>query len=165
MIAPRQGPAVRLAISGHQVIPPAALGPVLAALRHVVAEAATNLVGITSLAAGSDQMFAQEVLSAGGRLYAVLPCQDYEATLEPRHVMTYRHLLEQADTVETLPFPEPSEEAFYAAGRRVVDLCQVLVAVWDGEPARGLGGTADAVNYARDRGREVRVIWPVGITR
>ncbi len=165
MIAPNQGSTVWLAISGHQVIPAAALTPVITGLRKVVTEAGTDFVGLTSLAAGSDQMFAQEVLSAGGRLHAVLPCQNYESTQERQHVETYRQLLEQSDTVETLSFPSPSEQAFYAAGRRVVDLCQMLVAVWDGQPSRGLGGTADVVSYAHDQGREVRVIWPVGMTR
>jgi hypothetical protein len=38
------------------------------------------------------------------------------------------------------------------AGRVVVDRSSVLVAAWDGQPSRGLGGTADVVAYARERG-------------
>ena len=41
----------------------------------------------------------------------------------------------------------------------------MLVAVWDGQPARGLGGTADVVAYARQRGVPMEVIWPQGATR
>ena len=44
-----------------------------------------------------------------------------------------------------------------------VDRSGVLVAVWDGQPARGLGGTADVV--ARQRGVPMEVIWPQGATR
>jgi hypothetical protein len=47
----------------------------------------------------------------------------------------------------------------------VVDPSDVLVAVWDGEPARRLGGTADVVAYARERGVPAIVIWPEGATR
>jgi hypothetical protein len=51
-------------------------------------------------------------------------------------------------------------------GRAVGDRSNVLVAVWDGQPARGLGGTADVVvAYARERGVLVQVIWPEGATR
>jgi hypothetical protein len=46
-----------------------------------------------------------------------------------------------------------------------VDRSSVLVAVWDGQPARGLGGTADVVAYARQRGVPMEVIWPRGATR
>ena len=50
-------------------------------------------------------------------------------------------------------------------GRAVVDRSSVLVAVWDGQPSRGLGGTADVVAYARERGVPVEVIWPEGASR
>jgi len=157
--------ATRLGISGHQALPAEAVGPVIAGLREAVTEAAPEPIGITSLAVGSDQLFATEVLAVGGQLHAVLPCEGYEEMLEETDQATYRRLLEQAGTIETLPFEEPSEAAFYAAGRRVVELCQRLLAIWDGQAARGLGGTADVVAYARQQGREVRVIWPAGISR
>jgi hypothetical protein len=40
-----------------------------------------------------------------------------------------------------------------------------LCAVWDGLPARGYGGTADVVAYARQHGKPVHVIWPAGARR
>lgn len=33
-------------------------------------------------------------------------------------------------------FSEPNEEAFFAAGRAVVDDCERLFAVWDGRQAK-----------------------------
>ena len=60
---------------------------------------------------------------------------------------------------------EPSEAAFLAAGRLVVERSDVLAAVWDGKPARGSGGTADVVDYAKELRREVVVIWPEGLER
>jgi hypothetical protein len=50
-------------------------------------------------------------------------------------------------------------------GRAVVDRSSVLIAVWDGQPSRGLGGTADVVTYARQRGVPITVIWPKGASR
>ncbi|MFJ8953478.1 hypothetical protein ACIRO1_25525 [Streptomyces sp. NPDC102381] len=52
-----------------------------------------------------------------------------------------------------------------AAGKEVVDQSDVLLAVWDGKPAGGKGGTADVVAYAQRQGMDVRIIWPLGATR
>lgn len=52
-----------------------------------------------------------------------------------------------------------------AGGRVVVDRSARLLAVWDGQPARGHGGTAGVVAYARKRGVPVEVIWPEGAAR
>lgn len=40
-----------------------------------------------------------------------------------------------------------------------------LIAVWDGQPARGYGGTADVVQAARDKDLPVTVVWPAGVMR
>jgi hypothetical protein len=40
-----------------------------------------------------------------------------------------------------------------------------LIAVWDGRPARGRGGTAEAVEQARRRAIRVEVMWPRGALR
>jgi hypothetical protein len=47
----------------------------------------------------------------------------------------------------------------------MIDQAVELYAVRDGQPARGYGGTADVVAYARERGTPVRVIWPHGAER
>ncbi len=51
------------------------------------------------------------------------------------------------------------------ASALMIDTADELYAVWDGEPARGYGGTADVVAYARERGKPVSVIWPDGAYR
>lgn len=40
-----------------------------------------------------------------------------------------------------------------------------LIAVWDGQPAAGFGGTADVVAYARNHDIVVTVVWPDGAER
>ena len=123
-------------------------------------------VGTTSLAAGTDQLFAQELLRAGGRLEVVVPSHGYEASFSTEEDLRRFHdLVAAADDVTTLPFPRPSENAYLAAGITVVERSDVLVAVWDGQASRGLGGTADIVSYARVRKREVIVLWPQGVSR
>jgi hypothetical protein len=64
-----------------------------------------------------------------------------------------------------LPFRSPSAEAYWAAGQRIVGLADVLLAVWDGTPSRGVGGTADVVAFAGQRAVPTTVVWPPGSQR
>jgi hypothetical protein len=124
-----------------------------------------EVTGFTCLAAGADQIFAQEVLDAGGSLVAVIPCTRYEQTFDDEGLITFESLKAQCIDVITLDFPEPTEEAFMEAGKQVMDSSEMIVAIWDGQPALGLGGTGDAVDYARNQGKPVEVIWPEGVMR
>lgn len=77
----------------------------------------------------------------------------------------YDRILSAARKVHRMDFTESDSEAHMAASAYMVDQADELWAVWDGEPARGYGGTADVVAYARERHIPVRVIWPDGARR
>jgi hypothetical protein len=158
---------VRVGITGHQDLPADAVADIDRQLQAELTQLndAGQLTGVSSLAEGADQMFAFAVLSLNGRLEAIIPSADYESTFSGDALKNYQQLLASADTVRQLPFCEPSEEAFFAAGRAVVDECEKLLAIWDGKRAKGLGGTADVVRYAKSRKITVTVIWPKGLTR
>jgi hypothetical protein len=47
----------------------------------------------------------------------------------------------------------------------MLDMIDQLIAVWDGQPARGHGGTADVVNEAHQHQLPVTVLWPHGASR
>ncbi|HEV7886091.1 MAG TPA: hypothetical protein VGO92_00920 [Acidimicrobiales bacterium] len=97
---------------------------------------------------------------------AVVPATGYRKTFASEAAAAdYDRLLAAAATVVQMPYDEPNEEAFWAAGQEVVRRCDHLIAIWDGEAAAGLGGTADVVQYARQLGREVSVVWPQGAAR
>jgi hypothetical protein len=152
-------------VTGHQRLSAGTRTLVKAAIEEGLAQL-DSPPGVCSLATGADQIFAEAILKAGQPLEVVIPCAGYERTFTTSAAAeTYHRLLSQATSVVRLPFVEPSEDAFFAAGRAVVERCTVLMAVWDGEPAAGLGGTADVVAYARRVGREVRIIWPIGASR
>ena len=102
---------------------------------------------------------------SGGTLEVVVPAAQYRDVLDPDEQRGYDELLAKAKHVERLPFAESTEQAHLAGGQAVVDGCERLVAVWDGQPARGIGGTADVVSYARQKGVPVAVLWPEGATR
>jgi hypothetical protein len=155
----------RVGITGHRDLP-------RRTCRLVGAEIATELErfrpvhGVSSLAEGADQIFAEQVLKAGGALTAVIPAADYSRSFATgAGKAAYRQLRAQAEEVIELPFPSPSDDAYWAAGRRVVDLADVLLAVWDGSPSAGVGGTADVVAFAGERGVPTTVLWPPGCLR
>ena len=72
----------------------------------------------------------------------------------------FETLLAAATRRCTLPYEGRSTEAYAAVGRWIVDHSDHLVAVWDGKPARGLGGTGYVVAYARERGHPMSVVTP-----
>lgn len=155
-----------LGATGHQKIAPDARKFIVDAVRDILRRAESPLSAVTSLAAGADQLVATELLRTGGQLHIIVPSRNYERTFASKAgLASFRSLLEAAHSVTRLDYAEPSEEAFLAAGKAVVDNCEMLIAVWDGKPARGSGGTADVVRYARDTGKAVNVVWPDGIGR
>lgn len=156
---------VRVGFTGHQSLSGHTTRFVQSGIRARLSPLGP-VVGLTSLAGGADQLFAEAVLEQGGSLIAIIPSADYEDSFESEtHRQSYRQLLTQAQESVVLPFPSPGEEAYWAAGREVVRRCDRLFAVWDGQPSAGLGGTADVVRYARDRGKPVEIIWPEGASR
>jgi hypothetical protein len=54
---------------------------------------------------------------------------------------------------------ELRRDAYANAGRYVVDHCDLLIAVWNGEPSRERGGTAEIVQYALKQNRPILRVW------
>ncbi len=155
----------RVGVTGHQGLDVATERRIRSALAIEISRRGA-ILGVSSLAEGADQLFAEEVLRQGGALVAVIPCEGYEQAFQTDDArMTYDRLKGQATEVIELSYGAPGEEAYWAAGRRVVDLVDEILAVWDGEKSGGLGGTADVVDYARQHKVPVSVIWPAGSSR
>ena len=79
--------------------------------------------------------------------------------------MIYDALLAKASKVIELKHDEPTPRSYMDGSLWMLDEADGLLAVWDNEPARGFGGTADVVDAARERGMPVTVIWPDGAQR
>lgn len=155
---------MRVGITGHQRLEDPEGWPwVAGVMREELARVAPPLVGVTSLAVGADQLLAQLILERGGTIHAVLPFADIERSFAPEDVSAYRQLARQA-TIEVLDTPGTDEDAYLAAGQRVVEMSNLILAVWNGKPAKGKGGTADVVAYARRRGVPLIHIDPVART-
>lgn len=108
----------------------------------------------TGMASGADQIAAKGARSSGYLVRAVLPFEpeeyrkDFAAGEELRH---FDKALADADEVHALPGDRSDLNAAYVGvGQWVVGTADVLVAIWDGEKARGPGGTAHVVEMARE---------------
>ena len=160
--------SLRIGVTGHRrLADPAALVPgVRAAVEGVVERflgpaAEPALLVISALAEGADRLVAAEVLARpGATMQAVLPLPpgDYlDDFTSDASKAEFTEMLGQATSVWVARPGASRDEAYERAGRHVVDRADVLVALWDGEPSRGRGGTATVVSYARAQG--VPVAW------
>lgn len=115
-----------------------------------------RLTILTPLAEGADRLVAREVLRRpGSRLHAVLPLprKEYERDFDGQSSRDeFAGFLERAVQVDELPPRATRTAAYLAVGQFVVDRCDVLVALWDGLPPAGEGGTGSIVDYARGAG-------------
>jgi len=158
---------MRIGITGHQRLrDPAAWRWVEMEINQFLGAAPRPLVGISSLAAGADQLFAKVVLQHGGALEVVIPFAAYETTfVADREREEFKRLLRRCTRSETLEERGTNEQAYFVAGKRVIDRSDLVVAVWDGGPAGGLGGTADAVKYGLQQRKIIVHLNPVTKTR
>jgi hypothetical protein len=167
---------MRLGVFGHRNVRPEhpglidAIDAALAAVNHELAPLRVPptrvcLAAVSSLAEGADRILAHRILAreanAGrdARLEAILPLdkENYRedfGSAESRE--EFDHLLDGA-IVDVIGPTESREHAYEAAGQAVVDRSDVVIVLWDGEPARGRGGTAEIRDYALRRNK--RVFW------
>lgn len=152
---------MKLGITGHQRLPDPTDWIWVEESIQAQLRVAEPLVGISSLAIGADQLFARLVLENKGSLIAIIPSSTYAESFEGlEEKANYEALKNQASEVRVLPDIEDVEESYLRAGYCVVDLCDTLMAIWDGQPAKGKGGTADAVDYALKMHKKVVHINP-----
>ncbi len=120
------------------------------------------LRAVSPLAEGADRLFAREALAQGFELCSVMPFAQahFEADFCPPFAMAedalsgFHRLLDRAQTEGRLTRFEMDgaasrrSEAYHAAGRVVLNQSDLLVVVWDGGAANGLGGTLDTLRQA-----------------
>ncbi|MFG1665057.1 hypothetical protein [Streptomyces sp. Y7] len=158
-----------IAVTGHMDLTEDSIPLVRTALDDLLKQYAedSDLVGVSCIAKGSDSLFAEAVLAAGGRLTVVIPSQDYrENKVKPDHAALFDRLAEAAHEVLVLPHETANRQAYEAANAVLIERADRLVAVWNGEPPTGKGGgTADTVVEAQAAGLPVDVVWPEGAAR
>jgi hypothetical protein len=166
-------PGLRIGVSGHRVppkLPEESEAPLRTLIDRILAaivdtartaNTATALVIVSSLAEGSDRIVAAAGLAAGFALQVVLPFKraeyalDFEAQASRRE---FEELLARAsDVFELDGAANERPRAYEAAGLFMLANIDVLIAIWDGEVAAGVGGTAQIVERAIADG--IVVVW------
>ena len=109
---------------------------------------------ISNLACGADTIFIQEAINKKCKIQLVLPFQinEYEKDFDSESLILFRSIiakhayivhgdLKSSDDIER-------DLAYQSVGRSKIEECDAILAVWDGEIGKGLGGTKDHVDYA-----------------
>ncbi|MFE7276133.1 hypothetical protein [Streptomyces sp. NPDC057623] len=157
---------MRVGITGHRGLNTEVEERVRALLADAVSGYdVAELVAVSCIADGPDTLFAEAVLSVGGRLEVVIPATEYRDSLPEWHHSTYDALMSRASDVHETGMTASDPQAHMTGSEILVGLADELFAVWDGKPAWGYGGTADVVAYAERTGVPVRVLWPEGASR
>lgn len=132
-------------------------------IRSVLDALLGPLTVVSSLAEGADRLAAAAATARGDRLLAILPFAKAEFARDfatEGSLAEFAGLLAQASEIIELPGTRgavATDAAYEAAAAAVLARADVLLAIWDGEPGRGIGGTAHTVEVAL--ARDIPVIW------
>jgi hypothetical protein len=129
------------------------------------ADSSVTYIVLSPLAEGADRLVVKglDKWTAGRKdrqaeLVVALPLPTYDYAQDftsPESMADFLHLMEGAKEVLTIESLPNRQEAFAAVGRFVVDRCDVLIAIWNGNGSAEKGGTADTVSYARSISRPI----------
>jgi hypothetical protein len=176
---------LRIGVTGHRPgpkFPDESRGAVRATVDRVLGEVAAHtqtvaareawafeapqpsLVVVSALAEGGDRIVADSGRALGYSLNAVLPFLRAEYAADFARDESRAHftvLLDAAISVFELPGQrDTADQAYQNAGHVMLANSDVLIAIWDGKPAAGVGGTALIVERAIHQGLPVIVIDP-----
>ena len=161
--------AFRIGVCGHRAVStahPGLTAEITRAIDYITQRLAatpdTPLTVVSSLVEGTDRIVARQVLGHdGARLEAVLPLprDDYLTDFRsPESAAEFADLLALDPHYDVVRSATTREQAYELAGRAVVDRSDVMLFVWDGNPSRGRGGTAEILAYAERWRRPVVLI-------
>ena len=149
--------------AGHRAVPDraAAKAAIARELGTILGTVSGELVGISSAAAGADLLFLDACREAGLRTVVLLPfpkerfAQDFDDPAEWEHAC---RCMDEAWWCEVSPGGEESPAAYHVVARESLEVADRMLFLWNGKPARGLGGTAETVREAKDREIPSRII-------
>lgn len=115
----------------------------------------SDFIGYTALAIGADTIFAEVVTNVFNMPLQVvlpMPLEEYQKDFEEPDLPKQNSFIEKnSETVivsEALPAnQEDRNEAYFNAGKYIVDNCDEMIFVWDEMKPVGKGGTAEIIGY------------------
>jgi len=150
--------------SGHRQLndPAGVARAVTHELETLRREARGEWVALSSVATGGDQLFVAQARALGLSWHAILPLPkaEFARDFSGGEWQTVEQTLVQAEHVRFITENGTREDAYLDCGMETVNGSDVLLAVWDSQPARGKGGTADVIEYARSVGKPIIIVDP-----
>jgi hypothetical protein len=173
--------ALRVGITGHRTLTAdqiQSLRPRLSAVLQAIGQTAADAAAIapeayssaplllratSPVAEGADRLFARAALDLGYELQCPLPfareeyCKDFTdgaGNPNPASIAEFNAVLGHAIAVFEFDGVR-GDSPYVTVGEVVLSHSDILVAIWDGAPANGAGGTADVVARARAQGMPV----------
>jgi hypothetical protein len=150
--------------TGHrQLADPEGAGRAIgAALASLMREIPGEWIALSSVARGGDQLFVREARAAGLSWHAILPLPraEFARDFTPEEWPAVEEMLATADHVRVIHEYGDREDGYLDCGVETANGADVVVALWDGNHARGKGGTAEVVQYAISTGKPVLIIDP-----
>jgi class 3 adenylate cyclase len=134
--------------------------------------------GVTSLASGSDILFAEEIVRRETELHVLLPVsipEFIQESVEPAGkswVRRFHSLIKRTRTLEIYgdSYFKGSGSPFQLGALLIDGTAQLLASernfpavslgIWDGRPGDGMGGAASFMGHSVQRGRRIRAIHP-----
>lgn len=148
-----------IGFTGHRRLPDEAASRAVLHefLRAYKASTPAIVYGVSSAAAGGDLLFAESCLELGIplRILLPMPAEEFRDDFDPEGWSRAQGVMVRAISVEVTGEGGDRPERYYECGIRTVQQSRLLVALWDGEDARGRGGTAEIVDFADKVGRPV----------
>jgi hypothetical protein len=139
--------------SGHRRVenPEKILAILTEELRKLRQQTSSELIGISSLAIGGDHLFlrACRAESIHYELLLPFPEEEFRKDFDAEDWQAAQELSKTALTTRTQVMKGGRPESYLFCGTEIVNECDVLVVVWNGLAAAGVGGTKDIVDYAR----------------
>lgn len=147
---------MKAGITGHQdICSDDTVQWVTVALERLIQEHKINL-GLTCLARGADQLYAKILLQHNIPYVAIIASEDYINVIGDKTATdAFEYLLNNASESIKLDNKHANEQAFFNASKILVEKSDFIIAIWDGKPAKGFGGTGDVVNYAVQADKKV----------
>jgi SMODS and SLOG-associating 2TM effector domain 1 len=148
--------------TGHRHLddPAGAARAIRGALESLRTEVPGEWIALSSIARGGDQLFVQQARSMGLSWHAILPLShaEFAADFTPAEWTEAEKTLATADHLKVINQNGDRKDSYLDCGIETVIGSDVLIAFWDGDSARGKGGTADVVEYAKSTGKPVIII-------
>lgn len=112
---------------------------------------------ISGMAQGWDTALAEAAFVLGIEFKAYVPFEGQDRLWPPAAKLLYKNLLSKASSVVCCSSPGYSPKKMWERNARMVNDCELLVALWDGSD----GGTKNCLSYAKQVGRTYINYWDI----